>query len=569
MTRIFTRTSAIVAVICTIAAGALFTVSSANGQGPESRYRTATAEYRTISETREEVGTINPVTNAEVAFPAAGTVSTVLVKEGETVKSGQVLATLDRASLEVAIRQAQSVLDQAELDLEQALNGEAVGTGRASSTSANRTTGISAATSAATSNATTVFTTAAAPAATTTVQQASPTSQSGDSEFRAAQQAVLDAQARVSADLVAAQKALETVSQGCGALEESTGEDELSVTTTTTTTTTTDSSSNDLGLCYQLLTTALEAQNTLQASQEVLANAVSAYSALITERSANQQGEAAPNTNNPDGSEPSSNTDTNSSGAPSESGTRTGSGTAGATSQDTVPSAQRLIAYQSKIDAAAADLLVAQAALRQATIVSPIDGTVSSVGLAAGDEVSAASDTATISINGESGFEVTAIVGVDDLPDLEVGQVATVTPDGSERSFDGEVVAIGLTSTSEGSSTYPVTVSINGDGDGLRQGSVASISIVVASGKDVLAIPTSAVQPNGALHSVTVLANSKTRAVEVEVGAVGSAWTEITSGIEKGDVVVLADLEVPLPGSATDVESNAESVDGGTRNSAG
>jgi hypothetical protein len=55
--------------------------------------------------------------------------------------------------------------------------------------------------------------------------------------------------------------------------------------------------------------------------------------------------------------------------------------------------------------------------------------------------------------------------------------------------------------------------------------------------------------------SVTVVDTEGTpTTVAVQVGVVGGTWTEITSGdLSIGQHVVLADLDEPLPGSATEV----------------
>jgi HlyD family secretion protein len=64
---------------------------------------------------------------------------------------------------------------------------------------------------------------------------------------------------------------------------------------------------------------------------------------------------------------------------------------------------------------------------------------------------------------------------------------------------------------------------------------------------------------------VTVLEDGTAADVEVTVGAVGAEWSEITDGLESGQVVVLADLDEPLPGTATDSsESGAGGELGGT-----
>ncbi len=61
-------------------------------------------------------------------------------------------------------------------------------------------------------------------------------------------------------------------------------------------------------------------------------------------------------------------------------------------------------------------------------------------------------------------------VAVTDIPDIRTGQAATVTPDGTTRSRSGTVVAIGLAGdTSSGSTTYPVTISLDGSDRFTRQ----------------------------------------------------------------------------------------------------
>ena len=141
-----------------------------------------------------------------------------------------------------------------------------------------------------------------------------------------------------------------------------------------------------------------------------------------------------------------------------------------------------------------------------------------------------------------------------------------MTPDGSETALDGEVVSVGVAGTSSGASTtYPVVVSLadddtgdgDGDGDDLRNGATASVAIVTDEAGDALTVPTSAVHVEGGVSTVAVLEDGTPSDVEVQVGAVGPEWAEIADGVEAGDVVVLADLDEPLPGSATDGSSSS------------
>ena len=214
--------------------------------------------------------------------------------------------------------------------------------------------------------------------------------------------------------------------------------------------------------------------------------------------------------------------------------------------------------------------MVAAQAVEQATIASPIAGTVAVVNLAVGDDVAAGSTTANIVVVGAGGYEVTTTVSVTDLPDVEVGQAVVITPDGSDTTIEGQVVSIGVAgSTSSGTTTYPVVIGIVGDGTGLRNGSVASVAIVTNATSATLAVPTSAITTDGSRHTVRVLEGGTVTTKTVEAGAIGDTWTEITSGVTAGESVVLADMNEPLPGSATESAGSTEprqfAVPGGGR----
>ena len=73
-----------------------------------------------------DVATIEPVSQATVAFPVSGTVASTSVAVGHTVTIGQILATLDIADLQATLNEKQAALAEAELTLQLALNGESV-----------------------------------------------------------------------------------------------------------------------------------------------------------------------------------------------------------------------------------------------------------------------------------------------------------------------------------------------------------------------------------------------------------------------------------------------------------
>ncbi len=522
------RHRVVLVAVALLAVGLVAAAVLARGAvGSTGRYRTATATLGVVTQTLDEVGTIEPVGQASVAFPVAGTVASVDVAVGDQVQVGEVLAVLDAASLDVAVRAAQAGLDQARLDLERALDGEDPGVGAGSAGSAPANGGVVGA-SLTSDTVGTLVRAVASPG-------------SDDTELRAAQDAVLDGQSEVDQRLGAADEALASARAVCSALA---GTDP----TTTTTLAEFDAST---GACAEALAAALDAQTRLATAQRSLAGASAALDALLAQRA--EASATTPST--PEGGLVGGSSPGGSSGV---SGGSTASGP-----MTYSPSSAELTALQKAIDAAAIDLTVAEQAREQGSIVSPVAGTVVAIGMAAGDQVDAASDTATVVIDGGIGMEVTTLVGVTDLPELEVGQEVLVQPDGSDATVHGAVSAIGLVSTTGTSgAAYPVTVSLD-DADEVHNGSVATLSIITGIDKDVVSVPTSAVHRDGTTTTVAVLVGDVIREVEVEVGLVGAARTEVVDGLVVGDVVVLADLDAPLPGSATEVDAGTTSSGGG------
>lgn len=142
-------------------------------------------------------------------------------------------------------------------------------------------------------------------------------------------------------------------------------------------------------------------------------------------------------------------------------------------------------------------------------------------------------------------------VAVTRIPAIKAGQAATVRPDGGTATLPATVSTVGVAPTTSGGSTYPVTLAFTGSPQGLRDGTSAAVTVTTARAASGLAVPTSAVTRTAAGAFVTVLADGATRRTAVQVGAVGTDYTAITSGIGAGTVVVLADLGLAVPSSST------------------
>lgn len=124
-----------------------------------------------------------------------------------------------------------------------------------------------------------------------------------------------------------------------------------------------------------------------------------------------------------------------------------------------------------------------------------------------------------------------------DIADIKVGKPASVTVSAlGDRQFAAKVTEIGLvSSTSNGVVSYPVTLVLTQTSSQLKPGMTGSAKIVVAQADGVIAIPSSALTGN----TVKVEQNGESVTKQVTTGLAGDSTTEITSGLDVGDRVVI------------------------------
>lgn len=116
------RKRVIVPVIVILALAATGGIVYAMQQPAKVSYRTAAATMGTVTQVLPISGNLTAVGQTDLDFGASGRVQAVNVQAGQAVKAGDVLATLDTATLQGALTQAQANLSsaQAKLSLDQA-----------------------------------------------------------------------------------------------------------------------------------------------------------------------------------------------------------------------------------------------------------------------------------------------------------------------------------------------------------------------------------------------------------------------------------------------------------------
>ena len=169
--------------------------------------------------------------------------------------------------------------------------------------------------------------------------------------------------------------------------------------------------------------------------------------------------------------------------------------------------------------------------------------------ISAGQSVQGSSGTPQIVVIKPGSHQVSTSVSDTTVGSVQVGDAATVTPSGASVPLRGQVISISLlaSSNTSGSVGYPVTIGVTGTDQQLFAGQSASVSIMLAHVTGMLTVPSSAVHTAGANRSVTVLRNGTANTLRITVGVVGPTRTQVLSGLNPGDQVVLADLSRPLP----------------------
>lgn len=174
-------------------------------------------------------------------------------------------------------------------------------------------------------------------------------------------------------------------------------------------------------------------------------------------------------------------------------------------------------------------------------INSPITGTVVSLDVVSGENVSAGQTIGKVA-NLDS-FNIK--INVDELDVLKIkeGQKAFVNVAAVEESvYEGTVKSVSFEgAVNNGTAMYAVTIELNNNDkmDLLRLGMSANAKIVLDSKKDILVVPKQYVKKDDQGYFV-ILKNSgeETKKIYVETGLVSENDAEIISNLKEGDILV-------------------------------
>jgi HlyD family secretion protein len=178
---------------------------------------------------------------------------------------------------------------------------------------------------------------------------------------------------------------------------------------------------------------------------------------------------------------------------------------------------------------------MARQQLADTGIRAPLSGTVQERQATAGEYLAA-------------GAAVATVVRVDplrmrvEIPEREagavrVGQTVRITVEGDSRAHQGRLARV-APAFDEQTRTLAVQAELQNPGD-LRPGTFARAEIAVADDARVAAVPTNSIVVFAGIEKVITVKDGRAVEKEIKTGRRTAEWTEVVSGIEIGESVVV------------------------------
>ena len=212
---------------------------------------------------------------------------------------------------------------------------------------------------------------------------------------------------------------------------------------------------------------------------------------------------------------------------------------------------ERLAIAEAQVEQARIALEDALHAVDNASLVAPFDGVVTAVYLTAG-EYAAGSSGPAIELLDRSSLQVVLDVDEVDLGAIVIGQPAVITLE----AWPGEELAASVASIAPraadngGTVTYEVHLTLDERPTDLtlRAGMTANAELVTSERAGVLLVPNRAITADRetGTYTVNLFREGTITQVEVRIGLRDQAYTEIISGLQAGDELIIGEYKEVL-----------------------
>jgi len=187
--------------------------------------------------------------------------------------------------------------------------------------------------------------------------------------------------------------------------------------------------------------------------------------------------------------------------------------------------------------------VISNLSIAQGVIIS---NTSSSITVSTGSDSSANSSSVTShevgSVTNPKGqYQATLNLTESDIPKVKSGQKVTITMDAfSGKMFTGEVLSLNVSgTTTSGVTSYPVVILLDDTDQDIYTNMAVTATIIISTKADILTVPSTAIDTaTDGTKTVRIMKDSLISSVTVTTGETNDSETEITSGLNEGDVVI-------------------------------
>ena len=209
------------------------------------------------------------------------------------------------------------------------------------------------------------------------------------------------------------------------------------------------------------------------------------------------------------------------------------------------------------VAAAEARVQAIEATLAAVNLTAPFDGTVTSVSVKPGDQVSMSAGTAAAAapafrIDDLSRLLVDVEITEVDINQVKIGQDATLSFDAIlNQNYNGkvaEVARVGIVGQ-QGAVNFLVTIELTDPDELVLPGMTAAVNIITSEIDDVLLVPNRSVRLVNGNRTVYILRDGQAVAETVQLGQSNESFSEVLSGnVKEGDQVILNPPAIFQPG---------------------
>ncbi|AQS05219.1 efflux RND transporter periplasmic adaptor subunit [Clostridium beijerinckii] len=223
---------------------------------------------------------------------------------------------------------------------------------------------------------------------------------------------------------------------------------------------------------------------------------------------------------------------------------------------------------KASLEAQKVNLQKAQNDLANTVIKAPISGVISDKTLNVGQMAS--QGAALAKVNDISSVYATIQVPQEKITGVKIGQAATITVDGNDKTYDGTIEAMDSAADAT-TRVFNCKVKIDNGDKSLLPGIFGKVQLISEEKAQVITVPISALAGNEGDYSVFLNDNGTAKKQKITIGETNENNVEITDGIKEGDQVICTNISTLQEGSEVDAiikddsssDNTASEQDGG------